>query len=359
MWTAKRHVLALGVATLLAAYGIADIFMRGRELGGFWNGMTAAALDPGFLAFHVLLLPIAACLLLWQFPTALFSAAWSRRPIPFMLLGTLLVGWPIYVAVRDARDAVCVRLSPPEVFAKPTLRNCLAFLRRSQLVDDPGQPPAECPTPTHSVLLAESPQARWSALKDAYSNKLAAARGKECHYWVDSSRYAVFGSIGSSIAAAFAGFLLFLAFWPLLAPGQDTKRFWEVYLAILALIGLWLVLRPLSEWFLNFGTVSMLSYPPILLGFLAAAVALAGWIFHYLTRKGIPHILQVAVIGVSAFVGFLSHLAPAWLAWFADVLYGLPDYVVATIYILLAAFAGLLAWHAFIAHEAIPQNEAT
>jgi hypothetical protein len=341
------HKLALSIAAGLATYGMLDVVMRAITLGDAWLGLRGAALDPGFTGFHIVLLPLSAYLVISEFPTALFRSAWSRRRILFVVLGGTLVLAPVIVAVADARDAVCSRLSPPEVFRDGDLQRCLLRLRNVQLGVAPEPVVAGC-SDAALVPSAKTTQDRLAPVRDAYAKRLE-FRNSNCSYWSTASWYAMYGAVGSTIAGAFAGYLLFLAFWPLLAQQRAADRFWETYLSVLALIGLWLVLRPLSEWFLSFGQLSMIRYPPILLGLIAAAVAISGWIFYFLRHRGIPQVLYFIVIAISGTIGAISHLSPEWLGWAADVLFALPTPVVFAIYLLLGTFSLLLAWYTYSA----------
>ena len=300
-----NRLLARRVALAIAFFGLGSIVMRGLSLGAghLYEGVVAALVDPGFTGFSVLLMPLAAFIFIRHIPTKMIASAWQAHPWNFAIITSVLAIAATVGAGKDAYDAICNRISTPEMYANKELKACLLYMRNIQL----GMPneiaqDVACPQPEHRGMVLEP-----SNLRQPYEDLLKPNWGKQCNYLKQASFYAYYGAIGSVSAAWTIALMVFLVLLPipLIFPGNYkfvANDFWRVYLAMYALLSVWLLLVPFSQWYINLG--GPWDYDIIAVIAAAVVTCLCGWLFATMIQRGLAEVFRVlvAIGGVAASV---------------------------------------------------------
>jgi hypothetical protein len=299
------------------------------QLDSWRDGLAAAAVDPRYTVAHVLSIPLAAFLVIRDFPTEVVRAAWSRNAPVLGVLAFALIGTAEYFAVQDARDAVCVRPSSPEMFAGESSRSSLLHIRKVQLQVEAPALAEQTRLGTPEKMLAE------------YERLIEESRNGACVYSRDASGYAMYSAIGSLMAAFFVAVMLLLLFTPALGWMVPGHNFWDTYVAATTLLATWLALVPLSQWYLNFGTT--FAYPPLWAGILTAFVGLVGWGFIWLRASGFVRVLQAIVVGIAGVVTWIASFKTEWVSQAAQMLFDQNAAFILATYVLLGVLMLLLA----------------
>jgi hypothetical protein len=284
---------------VVSAAGLVDVFLRFALTG--WSGLWEAAFDPGKALFHVILLPFAVAVLLPAIPAQLVARVWQRHRVLLAGIAVAFFGLSVAFAWTDSKKGFCSRRPAPEDVADVTLRNHLVKTRDDWRATIAG--------------LYRSPDVSAEKISNAGRASMQSYDGyvknlrPDCRFPNQASIRAHWAPVLTWLAVIFVAGILWLLFVSLLAREPPGEDFLESLLVIVALLAPWLVLRPYSEWYTNFGSQS--DYTALLPALLSFIVVL-GLIKALKDKKTAITVLSTIFGTGSVILGVVMKSKPEW-----------------------------------------------
>jgi hypothetical protein len=275
-------------ALALLVLGISDVVLRCYLLGSL-NALTLALQDPAKTLFHLMQLPLAAFVLLRDYPINIIRACVRTQKTICLGIGVLLLSLAIIFGITDTIAGFSQRWPMPEDIKDAQLRGELLNLRLD-------------------FLRGDSDPKR---LYEDYNRKIGLQNRSMA---AASSRVYVSGLL-STLGIIFAVLLL----WTLVVHAISRKPLSEEFVGalifVVSILSPWLLLRPYSEWHLHFGEGDLITYKPL---FIASVFSLIV-IFLIVILKQRRKLGALIAVGVSVGTTLLAILAAVRKDWFSQV----------------------------------------
>jgi hypothetical protein len=316
------------IALVLLVGGVLDLICRCVLLGSV-NAFTLAFHDPAKTLFHLMQLPLAAFVLLRDYPiTIVKRGLHTTRPIG-MVIGVALLVLAVAFSAQDTIQGFTERWPMPEDFASSEQRRDLVGLRLRFLeLKNRSQ---------------EERQRQAKQLYNAYASNIGAGDPRQ----LSQASFRVFLSgLLTAFGVVFAVFLLWTLIVHAVSRQALTPSFLSAMVFSIGVLSPWLLLRPYSEWHLHFGEGGIFeSYAPLGLAiFFSILVIVLTAVLR--THRRMGSYLAICLSGLTTVLAVTSAVKPGWFSfvfWVAapsDLLYMTIFYFLAGCFVLaLLAFS--------------------
>jgi len=309
----KRARTALVVAATLFVFGVIDAVWV-IVITGWTDGIRYVAHDPGKSLFHVIVLPVAAALIVWRFPTDVARAAFGRRGMRLAAgaIAVLLALGLAWVGEEQMEAGVETRVPWPSL-VRAEHRHAIQTAERA------------------SRGLIEAGPAPGAAAYEQYKAAVESEFPNGREFWRDASTRALWAGFLTILGTLCAAAVLWIVFLYALMLQKPSQSLTDALSGVITLALIWFLFRAYSEWYSGFGKLQ--GYPGFGLAILCVLIVFLT--IRALRKRKTTTVVSVIVGGISAAIAGVSQFKPEWFTAGARHFSTLPHSMVFCAYVVV------------------------